>query len=110
MGVDYYQCDSCNLGYRDDSDTACSCDCGSMFCRHKCGKLENWAEMEEPEEDDPKYQAWLNGNCRIDMDKPTTCVICRKEKENDRVLLYALFEHYGITRDQAFEIYKKQKG
>ena len=109
MGVDYYKCDGCGRGYRDDSEYACFCNCGSMFCSEQCGKLENYAVLEEQDEGDPRYQDWIDGNCQIDKDKPITCCICRKESYNEQVLLYALLQHYGITKEQAVEIYKKQK-
>lgn len=111
MGVDYYQCDGCGRGYRDDSEYACYCDCGCNFCNLKCGKLDNYldpATKDEPEKNDPRYQDYLNGECHIDKSKPITCVICRKESYTETALLEALLEHYRITRSQAMEIWKKQ--
>lgn len=99
MGVDYYQCDSCNTGYRDDSEYACCCDCGGIFCSDICGKLTNFTyEYDENGAD---------GNA-IDAAVPITCVLCRFQKATDFGLLEALLKHYNITRADAFEIYKKQ--
>lgn len=119
MGVDYCSCDGCSFGYRDDSEYICHCDCGSAFCSFSCGKLENYFDPYNPEqqkkgelidEDDPRWEVWENeGNFSIDKSKPITCVNCRKEVENDSILLAALLEHYNLTRDQAVQIWKKQK-
>jgi hypothetical protein len=100
MGVDYYQCDSCDRGYRDDSEYAASCDCGGMFCSDTCGELENFTY--EYDEEDGKGHA-------VDASRPITCVLCRLQKATDFGLLAALLKHYGLTRDEAFEIYKKQQ-
>lgn len=112
MGVDYLQCDSCQRGYRDDSDYACYCDCGNSFCHKDCGKLNNyldWATREEPEEDDPDYQDYLDGVCRIVKSQPVTCVICRYEQYTDYILFESLLKHFKITRDQAIDIWKAEK-
>jgi len=104
MGVDYYQCDGCDTGYRDDSEYACGCDCGGMFCSDICGKLTNFTyDFEDEDEDgDPG-----KGNA-IDASAPITCVLCRAERATDFGLLSALLKHYKLTREEAFEIYKKQ--
>ena len=52
MGVDYYQCQSCDTGYRDDSDYACYCDCGGNFCHKDCGKLDNYEVLDDIDLDD----------------------------------------------------------
>lgn len=114
MGVDYYQCDGCDNGYRDDSEYACFCDCGSKFCNSVCGKLQNYYSFEDLErqkvdENDPRWEELENGLNHIDKDKPITCCICRKEKYNHYVLFHALLRHYNITEEDAFEIYKKQE-
>ncbi len=111
MSVDYYQCDSCNIGYRDDSQYACACECGANFCSLECGKLDNYADpanQEEPDEDDSAYQDYIDGNCRIDKNKHITCLICRKEKFTDYGLLHVLMEHFNLTYEQVIEIAKKQ--
>lgn len=99
MGVDYYQCDHCVTGYRDDSDYCAWCDCGAKFCHMDCGKLVNF-HYEYNEDDGQGYA--------IVKDVPITCVLCRLEAANDHGLLKALLKHYGINKEQAFEIYKKQ--
>jgi hypothetical protein len=118
MGVDYLQCDGCDIGYRDDSDYCVSCDCRASFCRLGCGKLKNYYDPFLPEEitgketeideNDPRWDDWDDGNFAIDKKKPITCVVCRKEKENDQVLLAALLKHYKITRKDAIKIWRKQ--
>lgn len=118
MGVDHYSCDGCSCGYPDDSDYICSCDCGSGFCSFQCGKLENYFNPWNPyfqkkgpaiEDDDPRHDKWEEGDYSIDKNKPITCAVCRKEKENDWVLLCALLRYYKITREEAIEIWKKQE-
>jgi len=112
MGVDYLQCDGCQTGYRDDSDYACYCDCGNSFCSKECGKLDNYldpATQEEPEEDDPAYQDFLDGECHIDKTKPITCVVCRYESHTDYVLLEAVIKHFNITKEIAINIWKANK-
>lgn len=118
MSVDYSQCDACGFGYRDDSEHVCYCDCGSHFCRYDCGKLGNYFSPYNPhfapqaaqiDEKDPLYEDWENGVFCIDKNKPITCVVCRKEQENDEVLFYAILKHYGISRQDAIKIWKKQK-
>ncbi len=100
MGVDYYQCDHCSFGFRDDSDYCVWCDCGAKFCHADCGVLTNFHY--EYDEGDPE-----RGNAII-KGVPITCVLCRLEGANERGLLEALLKHLSITREQAFEIYKKQ--
>lgn len=98
MGVDYYQCDSCGRGFRDDSEYCAYCDCYNKFCTSKCGKLENYKD--EYDEDD--------GGNRIDPDKDVTCVICRNEKYTDYTLLKAVLQHFNITREQAINIWRSE--
>jgi hypothetical protein len=101
MGVTYYICIGCDTGYRDDSDHACYCECGNNFCSKECGKLDNYldpARQAEPDEDDPSYEDWINGECHLDKSKPITCIICRTEKYNDYVLLQALMSHFKLTQ------------
>lgn len=98
MGVSYYECAGCEIGYRDDGEHVCYCDCGSGFHSRECGKLQNYGDWNDETE-----------SSRIDNDRNISCKICRKETENDYVLLRALLKHYNITRDQAFQIYKSQK-
>jgi hypothetical protein len=117
MGVNYYECDGCGTGYRDDSDYCVHCECGNSFCGLSCGKLENYFNPHLPDyrgrdhkiaDDDPRHNQWDEGYFGIDETKPITCVICRKEKENNDVLLEALLKHYKITRKQAIKIWKEQ--
>lgn len=89
MGVDYYQCQSCKLGYRDDSDYATYCDCGGNFCSKECGKVTNLKEQNDYTEND-----YESGDFRIDKTLDVTCVLCRKEQITDYILLNALLKHY----------------
>ena len=98
MGVDYYTCASCTIGFRDDSELAVHCDCGNQFCSIKCGLVDNYGEWDEDRE-----------SYKIDDSKDVTCVICRKEKFTDYVLLEALLKHFNITREQAEEISRNQE-
>lgn len=114
MGVDYLQCDGCSSGFRDDSDYCVTCDCGSMFCNKICGKLENYysfrdLEKQKVSDDDPRWEELENGHNHLDKSKPITCCICRKERYNHHVLLQALLQHFNLTEEEAFEIYRNQK-
>lgn len=102
MSVDYSQCDSCKLGYRDDSDWACYCDCGSNFCGAICGKLKNYKPYNEDEDENYEGQ-------RIDRSNPITCIVCREEIFTDYGLLQGLLFHFNITRDQAIELIRAKK-
>jgi hypothetical protein len=118
MGVDYLKCDGCDSGYRDDSEYCCSCDCGNSFCGISCGKFENYfnpfllneknGRRQEIDDSDPRYDDWENGIYGVDKEKPITCVLCRKEKANDWLLLEAILRHYKITREDAMKIYKEE--
>lgn len=103
MGVDYYECDSCTLGFRDDSDYCAYCQCGCKFCSVKCGNLDNYREEYEETEDNEFYQG-----DPIDPNKPITCVICRKEKHTVYGLLQALLTHFNITEEDAIKIWKNE--
>jgi hypothetical protein len=98
MGVDYYQCDKCSFGFRDDSDYCIYCECGAKFCSEECSKIENYGEWNEDEE-----------TFRIDINKDITCICCRKQHATDEMLFQALLKHFKITRNQAFKIWEKQK-
>lgn len=89
MGVDYYQCASCNTGFRDDSDYCVWCE---------CGKVDNYGEWNDEEETN-----------RIDLDKDITCVICRQESYTDYTLLESVLKHFKITRKQAIKIWREEK-
>lgn len=109
MGVDYLQCNGCQTGYRDDSDYACYCDCGNSFCSKECGKLDNYEVLDEIDEDDPRYQDYVDGECHIDKSKPITCVVCRYESYTDYVLLEAVIKHFNITKEIAINIWRAEK-
>jgi hypothetical protein len=106
MGVDYYECDHCGYGFRDDSEYAAWCECGAHFHSVDCGKLGNYQVIEGADENDPRYDDWINGDHRIDPDKDISCVICRKEVFTDTGLLNALMKHYKLTRKQVEKIAK----
>ena len=108
MGVDYYQCASCTLGFRDDSDYCAWCECGNCFCSTKCGKLENFVEEYVEHEEDESKDVYRGD--RIDAEKPVTCVICRDEQYTDHTLLEAVLEHFSITREQAVNIWRSITG
>lgn len=109
MGVDYYECDGCALGFRDDSDYCAWCECGSKFHTVQCGKLQNYQILDELDEDDPRYDDYVNGEHRIDMNQPITCVICRKEKHTPYILLQALLKHFNLSEKEAVKIWRGQK-
>lgn len=98
MGVYYHDCAGCVFGYADIDERIAYCECGSTFCSIECGKLFNHGEYDE-----------VTKNYRIDDNLGITCKICRKEAVNDYVLFCALLKHFSLSREDAFEIYKKQK-
>jgi hypothetical protein len=109
MGVSYFTCDGCNICYRDDSDFACYCDCGSNFCNKDCGKLSNYLDpicYQDLDEDNPKYQDYIDEDCHINKDKQITCVICRNELYTNNTLLDSLIKHFNIIKDQVIDIWK----
>jgi hypothetical protein len=108
MGVDYFTCQSCNTGYRDDSDYACYCDCGCNYCNNDCGKLENF-KYEYDDEDCPTGVDYVEGSHAIDRDKPITCIMCRKEAVTDYILLNFLLKHVNMTREQVTKLYKEDE-
>lgn len=111
MGVDYYECDSCDFGFRDDSEYCAYCECGAKFCSVKCGKLHNYREEYEEvagDDDDDSDHDHYRGD-RLEETQPITCVICRKEKHTPYILLQALLKHFNITEKEAVKIWKGQK-
>jgi hypothetical protein len=107
MGVDYYQCAKCTVGFRDDNEYCAWCECGNCFCSVKCGKLENYAEEYVEHESDENKDVHIGD--RVDPNKPTTCVICRNEAYTDHTLLEAVMKHFNLTKDQVVNIWRKQK-
>lgn len=99
MGVDYYTCDRCDHGFRDDSEYYRTCDCGYCFCSAECGKLQNIQE---------EYNEKTN-TYALDENTPITCVFCRKEDSTTYDLFNALLKHYNISLDDAVKIWKDQK-
>lgn len=98
MGVNYYTCSGCDIGYRDDSEYCAYCDCGNGFCSAECGGLKNYGEWKDKIE-----------SHAIDPEVDITCKICRKEAANDYVLLQTLLKHFCLTKEDALDIYKNQK-
>lgn len=96
MGVDYHRCDGCEFGYRDDSEYVVYCDCGGRFCSKECGQLDN-------------YDGSSADGQAIDDSKPITCVVCRKEKSTDYVLLQALLRHFDLSLEDAEKIWREEK-
>ena len=106
MGVDYFECESCNLGFRDDSDYCIWCECGCGFCSIQCGRVQNCLENYIEGEDDESQDRYRGD--RIDLDKPVTCIICRAEKYTTYTLFQALLDHFNLTKEQAIDIWRAQ--
>lgn len=104
MGVDYYECDACGLGYRDDSNYIAYCECGQQFCSKQCAKLKNSKAYDQ---DDPDFDH--NLFVRLDKLKLVTCCICRKERHTTYVLLNALLKHYNLSIEDAEKIWRGQE-
>lgn len=105
MGVSYYECDACILGFRDDSDYCAYCECGSKFCSIKCGKLHNYRE--EYDEGETEEEDRYRGD-RLDESSPITCVMCRKEKWTHYMLYQCLLKHFNLTEKEVIKIWKEQ--
>ena len=102
MGVDYYECDKCSFGFRDDDERVIWCEsCCAKFCSKECAKpvMElNTAKMEEVPEDYEEYEVCVE------------CCVCRKEHCSDDALLSFLLKHLELDREQAEKLYfEKQK-
>ena len=91
MGVDYYECNKCGRGFRDDSDYCVYCDCGNHFCNEKCAQ----PEYEAREEDDDAWQQCVS------------CIVCRNEHCTDYALLEFLLKHFSISKKDAEKLYFK---
>ncbi len=101
MSIDYYKCMNCSASYRADSHYGVECECESIFCSKECGKLENHQEWNEDED-----QEWSELVHRVDKSKPCTCILCRKEKYTDSMLLNSLLKRFNITKEQAINIWR----
>jgi hypothetical protein len=91
MGVDYYTCAICKYNFP-DCGSYISCDtCGNHYCDNNCGKHrgDNYSDDANEEKE--------------------SCVLCRKEDATASNLLNALLKHFSLNRNDALEIYKKQK-
>lgn len=96
MGVDFYACHHCG-------DTFCdagyyfSCEgCGEFYCSNECGAKQT-AEEPENYDDNPSWE------------DQTTCRYCRVEAVSSTDLLHFLLKKFGLTEDQATEMYKKEE-
>lgn len=89
MGVDYYECNKCGCGFRDDSDYCIYCSCGSHFCDESCA---------DPvyNETERKQGYYL---------EPESCCVCRNEHCTDYGLLQFLLGHFNISRGDAEKLY-----
>jgi hypothetical protein len=98
MSVDYYTCDKCGHGFRDDSDDYRHCKCGYCFCSAECGKLENIQEKYDEKTD----------SYAVDKNIPITCIFCRKESYTTSDLFNALVAHYNLSPEDVVKIWKEQ--
>lgn len=86
MGVDYYNCKTCNEIYSDHDFNLVSCDCGVTFCSEKC------ADLKPVKEDDEEWH---------------TCKICRGEKISDSELLAFILRTNNSSRKEWEEDYRE---
>lgn len=89
MGVDYYQCNFCDTGFRDDSDYCVYCNCGAHYCCKNCAK--------------PKYELIEDGD--DSYEQCISCVVCRNQHCTDYALLMFLLEHFSLSKEKAIEMY-----
>jgi hypothetical protein len=90
MSIDYFSCAVCGKSFPDCSSYCRSCDgCGNWLCSDKCAKLLPVSEDNDNDEKD--------------------CCICRDEIASDSRLLECLLHHFNITKEQAIEIWQKEK-
>lgn len=94
MGVSFYTCEECGHNFPDCGDYFRCYSCNSKFCSDECGGREVEDEEQEETEDD-----W---------EEITTCIFCRMESATDTDLLNFLLKTYNLTRNQVFELYKKE--
>lgn len=90
MGVDYYACNFCNTGFRDDSEYCVYCGCGAHFCCEDCAK--------------PKYEL-VKDKYGYEYKECVSCVVCRNQYCTDHALLKFLLEHFSLSKEKALEMY-----
>lgn len=99
MGVDYYECNKCGFGFRDDSEYCVYCDCGAHFCSKDCANPTYETRIEKLKEfgseRDYEYEACIS------------CCVCNNEHCTDYALLQFLLGHFNISIDEAKELYFK---
>jgi hypothetical protein len=96
MGVDFYTCANCSYNFPDCGEYF-GCSCGEHFCSTKCGGMQVIQEESPPEVDDDHYR-----------EEMYSCILCRKETATDHDLLHFILGKYGVTREQALEMYQKE--
>jgi hypothetical protein len=96
MGVDFYSCSNCRETFPDCGYYFTCSQCEHMFCSNDCGGRE-YVKDENGEHKTSRYGEEL-----------TSCILCRKEDATSDQLLHFLLAKFGLTRDQAMEMYKKE--
>lgn len=91
MGVEFYPCAGCNEVWCDCGDFFSCSTCESTFCSEECGGRQVIKAGEKRWQDE------------------TTCVLCRRDRATDGDLLYFLLRKYNLTREEVFELYKKEE-
>jgi hypothetical protein len=87
VGVDFYTCENCSYNFPDCGDYFFCEGCSSRFCSTECGGAKY-----DPEGSDVG-----------------SCVLCRKETATSDQLLQFLMEHFNLTYEQVFEMYKAKQ-
>lgn len=96
MGVDFYACNNCGETFP-DCGSYFHCDCGATFCSSECGKHEYKEYSDDDIDDENDYEEEIS-----------TCIYCRVESVLDHDLLIFILDKYGLTYDQACDLYKAQ--
>jgi hypothetical protein len=82
--------------YVSDSKEYFYCNCHKLFCSNECGVMK-YKDMEKT----------IKGKTCIKTIE--TCKYCRLESATNNDLFDALLKHYRISREDAFDIWKKQQ-
>jgi hypothetical protein len=90
MGVDFYTCANCERTFADCGPYFSCFTCSEHFCTKKCGGRQ---VVEEPEDCDEVI---------------TTCILCRKESATSSDMVCFLLKKFGLTYDQALELYRQE--
>lgn len=97
MGVDFYTCAVCGDNFPDCGEFTRCGGCEEVFCGQECAQPKCSAKVCE----------YDNGHGEYDGCDGCSCVLCRKEKVTDAVLLAFVLSYHRMTREEAVDMYRK---